>query len=116
MQALRPTCCGSLFLSGFLVWQSAMHRKEKNMDAKRAGGAPATADGKDSPFGIYRNALDFVMNSLSLDEDAAAGVILNEMGAHADDWQRFVVRTAAGEIRAERLPPRILDWRLAWLN
>jgi len=86
------------------------------MSTKHIGGLPATNGYGDSPFGIYRNALDFVMSSLSLDEDAAAEVILNELGDYANDIQKLDVKSAVGEIKAARLPLRAIDWGRAWLN
>ena len=116
MLPTRHTCCGSLFLSGFLVWKSSVHRNGKDMSVKHTGGLQATNGYDESPFGIYLNALDFVMSSHSLDEDAATEVILNELGAYADEWQRSGIRSAAVEIKARRLPLRAIDWRRAWLN
>jgi hypothetical protein len=117
MLPTRPVCCGSLFLSGFLVWKSSVHQKGNDMSVKHTSGLSATNEHGDSPFGIYRNALDFVMSNLSLDEDTATAVILNELGAYADDWQKLGVQSAAEEIKAARLPSlRTIDWRRAWLN
>ena len=116
MLPARPVCCGSLFLSGFLAWKSSVHRKGSNMSEKPDGGSSATSEYGESPFAIYRNALDFVMSSLSLDEDAAAEVILNEFGDYADEWQKFGIRSVAGQIRAARLKLGIIDWGRAWLN
>lgn len=95
MLPIRPVCCGSLFLSGFLLWKSTVPRNGNDMSAKHRGGLPATNAYGESPFGIYRNALDFVMSSLSLDEDAATEVILNELGAYADARQKLGVQSAA---------------------
>jgi len=87
------------------------------MSAQHAGGAPAPADGTEhSPFGIYRNALDFVMSNQSLDAETAARVILNEMGPYANDWQKLGIRSIARESGTGRPRPRVLDWRLAWLG
>lgn len=86
------------------------------MSAKHDGGLSATNEYVKSPFAIYRNALDFVMSSLSLDEDAAAEVILNEMGGYANDWQKFGIQSAAGQIKAARLRLWTIDWGQAWLN
>jgi hypothetical protein len=116
MLPTRPVCCGSLFLSGFLVWKSSIHRKGNDMSVKHTGGLSATNEHGESPFEIYRNALDFVMTSLSLDEDAATQVILNELGDYANDWQKFGVQSAAEKIKATRPPLRAIDWRRAWLN
>ena len=79
MLPLRPVYCGSLFLSGFLIWKTSIHRKRNGIATKYTGGLCAMNEYEKSPFEIYRNALDFVMSSLSLDEDAAAEVILNEL-------------------------------------
>ena len=86
------------------------------MSAKHNDGLPATNEYRESPFDIYRNALDFVMSSLSLDEDAATEVILNELGDYANDRQKIEVQPAAGKIKAARLPLPAIDWRRAWLN
>lgn len=75
----RPVCCGSLFLSGFLIWKTSVDRKRSGIATKYTGGLYAMKEYEKSPFEIYRNALDFVMSSSSMDEDAAAEVILKEL-------------------------------------
>ena len=86
------------------------------MSTKYTDGLPVTDNHDESAFGIYRNALDFVMSNLSLDEDAAAEVILGELGGYADEWQKHGIQSAAKEIKATRLPQQTVDWGRAWLN
>lgn len=114
MLSNRSFCCGSLFLSGFLIWQSSIQRKGNEMSAKCTGGLTATNELGKSPFVIYRNVLDIVMSRLSLDEDAAIDVILNELCC-VNDWMDLYP-DCCGEIRESQLNQRANDWHQAWLN
>ena len=107
MLSNRSLCCGSLFLSGFLIWQSSIHRKGNEMTA-------ATNEHGKSPFRIYRNAINTVMNRLSLDENAAIDVILNELCC-VDDWMDLYP-DCCEEVRELHLNQRANDWHRAWLN
>ena len=108
MLTTRSVCRGSLFLSGFLAWQSSIHRNGNEMSV-------ATNGHGESPFSIYRNVLDFVMSRLSLDEGAAIEVILNEL-CYVSDWIDLCTQTADEEIKGSCVNQRAKDWSQAWLN
>ncbi len=113
MLPTRQMYCGSLFLSGFLVWKSSIHRKGNGISAKHNGGLYAADECSESPFRIYRDALDCVMSSLSLDENAATEVILSELGYSANNGLVFGVQSAAEEIKKSCLTQGAVDWERA---
>ncbi len=79
------------------------------------GGSPDVGDKDDGELSVYQNAIRFVMATDYVDEEVAAGKVLQELNGYSNSLLLYQIRAGVSAIRAARRPISV-RWEAAWLN